>query len=197
MKHYFRILLWSLLWFLALPAGFAAANAPIMFSREEVVIRRAQPVQQPLMPWQSKDEATALPDITLDAEIRDASTLVSQNGWFNLSSPNDHQAVMLLMRAEEIATLTPSSQYAALDVLMIDKEGIIREIYPRLKLAELSEPIVSRTAMLGLLFLRGGAHETLVIKPGDSVIYRAFRKPPVSLSIPAQGAETKPAASGE
>ncbi len=179
---------------LMMPSSNAtAANAPILFSKEEVVIRRAQPVPEPVMPWQTPGEQQMRPDIRLDTEIRDAATLVSQNGWFNLSSPADHQAVMLMMPKEEIATIPPSSQYAPLDILLIDKEGVIREIYPQLKLAELAEPITSQSAVLALLFLRGGVHESWVIKPGDSIIYKAFKKPPASLSIPTENTnQTRP-----
>ncbi|MDX2113758.1 MAG: hypothetical protein SFW63_08525 [Alphaproteobacteria bacterium] len=188
-----RIITWLILSLISMAPSAFAIEAPVLFRREEIIIRRAQPVPEPALPWQAPGQQVARPDIRLDTEIRDAASLVSQNGWFNLSSPADNQAVMLIMPQDEIAIIPPSSQFAPLDILMVDKEGVIREIYPRLKLAELTEPISSQTAIRALLFLRGGAHETLVIKPGDMVLFDAFTRPPATLSLPAPAAANLPA----
>ncbi|MFN9111745.1 MAG: hypothetical protein ACK5XN_16905 [Bacteroidota bacterium] len=145
---------------------------------------RAVEVKQPPLPWQNANDVSALPDIRLDAEIRDVQTLFAQSGWFNLSSPTYEQAVLILLVNPAVVTIPPSSQYAPLDVMVIDQYGVIKEIYPNLMLAELAEPITSQNPALGILFLRGNAHQTLKISPGDSVVHQAFKKPPAMLSLP-------------
>ena len=157
---------------------------PLFFSRATLTIKRSHPPEAALLPWQKPEEVLPPPDLTLDVEIRDAALLYNQSGWYNLSSPSDTQGVFMVFSAPTMAPISASAQYAPLDVLMIDKEGAIKQIAPKLMLTELTEDIYPKEPVLAFLFMRGGACAKHSIQPGDHVEYKIFKKPPAVLSIP-------------
>jgi len=102
-----RLSLFFSLMLLAYSPSHADNAAPILYSRAEITIARAIPVKQTPLPWQDTGQVENLPDIKLDAEIRDAQTLMTQSGWFNLSSPSYDQGVLLLFAPPAFATIPP------------------------------------------------------------------------------------------
>ena len=122
--------------------------------------------------------------MVFDVEIRDAMVLYNQRGWYNLSGPNEKSGVMLVFSDPGIAPLSASSQYAPLDVLMIDKEGNIVQIIPNLMMSELEQDILPQQPVRAFLFLKGGMCQQMHIKPGDYVLYKLFRRSPTVLSAP-------------
>lgn len=173
---------------LSVPLPVWADDAvPLLYSRSHITVtRHAPPAPAPAkgaLPWQEAPKAD--PNLVLDVEVRDATVLYRQEGWFNLNSLSDHGGVLMAFAAPRISPVIRSEQYAPLDILMIDKEGRIVQIAPNIVLAELREELLPPSPILAFLFLNGGACERLSIKPGDTVEYAIFKKPPTLLNAPA------------
>lgn len=165
-----------------LPLGRVAADesVPLSYARTQIAVTRQAPLQ---LPWLPASAGTA--PLTLDTEVREGPTLYVQKGWFSLSGPSEQSAVMLVFSTPVMAPVTPSSQYAPLDILFVSKEGKIIQILPNLLLTDLEEDIYPPEPILALLFLKGGACEKFSIQPGDHVEHARFKKPPVVLNAPA------------
>lgn len=163
---------------LLLIAGHAMADesTPLLYSRETVrIVTAASALENPL-PWQSVPPEPRA--IAIDAEVRDGATFYNQKGWFNLSAPAEKSGVLLVFGAPVAAPIVPATHYAPIDVLLIDGQGKIQTIFPKLVLYDLTEEIYPAEPVAAFFLLGGGACETLGIKPGDRVEYKAFRKPP-------------------
>jgi uncharacterized membrane protein (UPF0127 family) len=178
MKHLAIILL---IFFMLSGMACADEAMPLLYSRTQLSIlhQTAAP-----LPWQAPGTPASVPRYTFDVEVRDAMTIYNQKGWFNLSSPQETNGVLLVFAAPAQAPIIPSSQYAPVDILMIDREGKILQIVPKLLLSELEEDIYPERPVLAFLFLKGGMCERLSIVPGDLVEYKIFRKPPMVLTAP-------------
>jgi len=175
---------------LALPVASVMADpsSPLLYSRANIVItRKVVPLKTiPPLPWQ-KGPAATVPDaagVGFDVEVRDGMTLYNQKGWFNLSSPSEKNGVLMVFDAPGLPPVTPATQYAPLDILLIDREGTVLQIIPDIKLSELDQDIVPSSPVLAFLFLKGGLCQKLSINPGDVVEYKLFKKPPTVLSAP-------------
>jgi hypothetical protein len=178
---------------LAIPAQAVLVDDAITYSRTNIVIMHSGDEQRapaPL-PWQTNVSPENSSGVVFDVEIRDAMVLYNQRGWYNLSGPNEKSGVMLLFSDPGIAPLSASSQYAPLDVLMIDKEGNIVQIIPNLMMSELEQDILPQQPVRAFLFLKGGMCQQMQIKPGDYVLYKLFRRSPTVLMAPppAEGAQ--------
>jgi|GEM_PF-1989914 len=182
-----------------------AANTPIFYSRDTIIIMRKSlsklPAQKPIeaTPATPQQEGAAdtptpaptppsiAPELPLafDTEIRDGMSLYQQNGWFNLSGYSEKTGVMMAFREPDIKPIVKSAQYAQVDILFIDKQGKITQIAPSIMLADLEQDITPSSPILAYLFLKGGTCAALSINVGDEVEYPAlFKKPPVILSAP-------------
>lgn len=176
-----RCLLYAWVLLAAMPA-LADISAPLLYTRTEMRVLRASPPDDAFLPWEDKSRGDK--GVILDTEIRDGATFYNQQGWFNLSGLSENHGVLLAFAAPVIAPVSPSDQYTPLDVLMIDKEGKILQIIPKLVLSELDRDIYPANPILALLFLKGGACERLSIKPGDYIEYKLFKKPPAVITAP-------------
>jgi len=187
-----------LLALLALPmAASADSSTPLLYTRAAIMIERKAPPQKavPPLPWQ-KGLISTMPDapgIGFDVEVRDGMTLYNQKGWFNLSSQSEKNGVLMMFSAPGLPAIIHSTQYAPLDILMIDREGTITQIVPNIKLSELDRDITPASAIVAFLFLQGGLCQKLSINPGDVVEYKLFKKPPVVLTAPTDPTPTEPA----
>lgn len=172
---------------IALCACWATASladtAALLYTRTAIIIHRKQ--LPPPMPWLGADAPKENPGILFETEVRDAMTLYNQNGWYNLSSPQDRSGLMMMFAKPSIAPITHSAQYAPLDILLIDQEGKIIQIIPNINLSELDQDIMPEKPVLAFLFIRGGSCQRMSIHPGDIVEYKLFKRPPVVLSAPA------------
>jgi len=156
----------------------AADNSvPLLYTRSDVAIMRHA---LPPLPWKP-DAAPSEAEVIFDTEIRDGATLYNQQGWYNLNAPETMKAMMLLFGAPMLAPVVPSASYAPIDILFIDKEGTIVQIFPRLRLAALEEEIYPAQPVAAFLFLKGGSAEALSITPGDYIVYKIFKRPPKAL----------------
>ncbi len=166
-------------------APLYARELPMFYSRANVTLVRTHLPEPPApaLPWQ--DVVKENPEVTLDVEVRDATTLTKQKGWFNLSSLSDKKGVMAVFATESLSPIGASSQYAKLDILLADREGKITQIIPNISLAELEQDIYPASPVLAYLFLKGGTCERLSIAPGDFLEHTLFKKPPTVLSAPA------------
>lgn len=177
-----RALLPLLCFCLAWP-GLAVADEPLQFlyNRSSLVLVRGKaPALPPALPW--LPQPAGKPAITFDVEVRDATTMYNRKGWFNLSSPSENQGVLMAFNAPGVAPLIRSTEFAPLDILMIDSEGRVTQIIPNLKLSELEHEIMPDHPILAFLFLKGGVAQHLSIRPGDTVEYPLFKKSPVVIS---------------
>jgi len=182
------LLLLSLGW--TMPS-MADTSVPLLYTRSTIVITRYH--LPPPMPWQGKNAPQENPRIPFDVEVRDAMTLYSQKGWYNLDSPSVKSGVLMMFRAPGISPIMRMTQYAPLDILFIDREGKITQIIPNINLSALDQEIMPENTVLAFLFLRGGTCKALSVNPGDIVDYKLFKKPPVILSVPVTS-DQKPAA---
>jgi len=66
----------------------------------------------------------------------DLSLHVAMQGWLSLTSPSDKNGVLIIFAAPSLSPVIRTAQYAPLDVLMIDKEGTIKQIAPNIILSE-------------------------------------------------------------
>ncbi len=176
-----RIALIAMLLLLAVPAT-ADTSTPLLYTRTEMRIVRAAPPDDAFLPWEDKSRGDK--GVIVDTEIRDGATFYNQKGWFNLSSLSEDHGVLLAFAAPVIAPVSPSEQYTPLDVLLIDKEGKILQIIPKLVLSDLDQDIYPANPILALMFLKGGVCDKLSIRPGDYVEYKLFKKPPAVLTVP-------------
>lgn len=170
---------------LAAAPAQADQSTPLFYNKTTIAIIRQSPPTpaEPAMPWQTTPTPED-PRLEINVEVRDAMILYNQQGWYNLSSPEDNTGVLLMFAAPGIAPVVPSSQYAPLDILMINAEGRIDQIVPNIMLSELDQEILPQSPILGFLFLKGGACERKSIQPGDTVEYKLFHKPPKVLTAP-------------
>ncbi len=154
-----------------------ATQNPILFSRASLELTHQHPA------------ADSAP-LVLDTEIRDAESAARAPGWFDFSAPGDNRAVMLTYAEPTTVTLSHTQNFAAVDVLFIDEYGTITQIAPKLIMANLEESITSTAPVLAVVYLRGGAYETLEIKPGDHLESPLFRKKPALLTAPTSAPAT-------
>lgn len=172
---------------------------PIDYVRTNIVLLRKsmpeRPVPEPApkpMPWEDESsikqppEETPLenPEIVLDVEIRDGMSLYNQSGWYNLSSYSEKQGVMMAFTKPGITPIVRSTQYAPVDILFIDKQGVVTQIAPNILLSDLEDDIYPSAPILAFLFLKGGTCADLHINVGDEVQYSLFKKPPLILNAP-------------
>ncbi len=144
------------------------------------IVRTHLKLDPSLMPWQQK-QAIESNKLGIEVEVRDGRSLYQQEGWFNLAGLSDNTGIMMLFDEPSQPPIIPMSQYAPTDILFLDKEGKIIQIVPSIQLSELEQEIVPSAPIIAFLFLRAGICEKLVIEPGDSVEYGAFKKSPVIL----------------
>ena len=175
-----RLAFAMIVWVLLMPFAKADESVPLFYTRTNLTLIR-QSVKP--LPWNPAESASAA-DINFDTEIRDGATLYNQQGWYNLSAPSENSAVMLVFGAPLLAPITPSANYAPLDILLIDSHGTVIKIFPKLRLSSLQEEIYPDQPITAFLFLRSGACEALSINPGDYVQYKIFKRPPATLEPP-------------
>lgn len=178
--------------FLAMLTANAAAaeSTPLLYTRTNLRIVRIAPPADAFMPWE--DTSHGDKGVVIDAEMRDGAVMYKQKGWYNLSSPSETGGVLLVFSAPVVTPISPSAQYAPLDILMIDKEGRIAQIAPDIQLSNLREDIYPEAPILALLFLKGGLCERFSIRPGDWVEHPLFKKPPKVLTAPPPAASLPP-----
>jgi len=182
----FKISLISILLCTSLPLAARADTAlGFTYTRSNVnIIRNQMPAP---LPWIKGPPPN--PTISFDVEIRDAATVYNrklpggQSGWYNLSSPADNKGVMIVFHAPGQYPIVRSTEYAPLDILLIDSEGKILQIVSQLKLSELDHDIVADKPVLAFLFLQGGITRKLSINPGDMIDYNIFKKSAVILNV--------------
>lgn len=179
--------------FISIGNSYADESMPLLYSRAGIAIKREHPPQVELLPWQKPEDVPPATDIILNVEVRDAANFYNQKGWFSLSAPADQSGVMLAFTEPTLAPITPSTQYAPLDILMIDRHGKIVQIAPNLVLSELSEDIYPKDPVQAFLLMAGGACAKYSINPGDTVEYKLFKKPPPMLIVPDAAATPVPA----
>ncbi len=175
-----------------------------------ILLRKSMPKPKPMpspeqpMPW-LQDESIIRPTpeepvledpaLVLDVEIRDGMSLYNLSGWFNLSSYSEKSGVMMVFARPDTKPIVPSTQYAPVDILFIDKQGTITQIAPSINLSEIDDNIYPTTPILAYLFLKGGTCASLHINVGDEIQYSLFKKSPLILNSPPPKeppASTKP-----
>lgn len=167
-----------------LPLTATADDLPLLYSRNDISIVRKNPPAAAPMPWQGKEGTPENPAIVLNAEIRDATALYNQKGWFNLNTPSENGGVLMMFTAPTIMPISYMAQYAPVDIALVDKEGKITQIIPNITLSQLEQDIVPESPVLAFLFLKGGICEKLSIAPGDMVEYKLFKKSPTVIGEP-------------
>lgn len=183
-----RLLASLLLAALLLPA-MAHAELPVLYSREKLTIHR-QSLQR--LPWLEDSADQEQSGITFDVELRDAMTYYRQKDWFNLSGPGDDSGVLLMFTAPGLPPVIKSTQYAPLDILLIDAEGRIAQLLPNVRLSSLKQDIMPREPVLAFLFLRGGLCQQLGVREGDIVEHRMFSPAPGVISGPVEELQQQP-----
>ena len=162
------------------------------YSRSQLaILRKGLKMDPSLLPWQQQ-KAMEANKLVFEIEVRDGRSLYGQEGWFNLSSYDDNKGVLLAFGAPVLTPIIRSAQYAPVDILFIDREGVITQIVPKVQLAELEQQIMPQSPILAFLFLKSGMCEKLVINPGDVVDYEIFRPSPVILGAPPEKAQVVP-----
>jgi uncharacterized membrane protein (UPF0127 family) len=163
---------------------------PLVYSVSKIIIDRKVHLERADV---KEATTTAIPQqLMLDAEVKDALNFYRQDGWINLRAMREDHAVLLVFEQLSQDPILPASNYAPIDILMVDEQGKITEIAPSLILASLEQEIYPQKPVKAFILLAGGSTGRLAIKPGDEVIYSIFKKPPpiVSESSPDATAPT-------
>ncbi len=173
---------------------------PVVYSFSKLFITRKTPPAAPATDNPTAAQpvpAMAQPPLIVEIQVRDAIHFYRQDGWFNMSQLPDGQGILLVFSDLVQDPIVTTSNYAPLDILMINTEGTITEIVPSLILANLQEDIYPQKPVLAFLLLAGGSCEKMGIRPGDEVKYSLFRKPPPVITettpqAPPEPQEIKP-----
>jgi len=183
--------------FFTLPLACGAdESGQFFYTRTHLAIVRKNPPPAPALPWQAGTAATEAPAILFDVEVRNASVLYKQEGWFSFETPQENNGLLLTFNLPQIAPISRMTQYAPLDILTIDKYGRIIQVLPDIKLSELDQDLLPPSPILAFLFLRGGSCAKNGINPGDTVDYRIFKKPPAVLTTAPPANPSQPAIPG-
>lgn len=174
----FSLLLGGLLAF-PVHANDAATATPVLYSRGEIKILPASK-NTGLMPWQPAQ------GVTIRVDIRNASLAAIDDGWFNFITLGDGQGLLVTYDSPVVPEVAYANQYQPFDILLLNTQGIITQIFPSLVLAELEDTIVADEPAIAILYLKGGACETLGIVPGDRVQHAMFKLPPKVLTRTSQ-----------
>lgn len=81
--------------------------------------------------------------------------------------------MLFLYKREELRLMWMKNTFIPLDILFIDKEGVIKRVVKRTVPHSLAT-ISSRQSVLAVLELRGGVTSSLDIKKGDRIYHPAF-----------------------
>lgn len=174
-------------------AGAQAQTNPLIFSRETVTIISKQPATQPSpeTPAESfeKPSQSARPE-----PASPASSATSNSHQFNvevrpedalrldyihaLTILRDNTGVMIAFGAPTIAPLPYFRVQQATDVLFVDNEGVILQIYPGHIPIDLTQEIYADKPIKALLYLKAGAVQAFNIRPHDVVQSTVFTPPP-------------------
>jgi hypothetical protein len=102
------------------------ADSTLSYMRANITVVRRNVAPLPLLPWQDKTTPQEAPNpaIAFDIEVREATMLYRQEGWYNLSSPMDNNGVLMLLDKPGVMPINASPQYAALDILMIVRKTL-------------------------------------------------------------------------
>jgi uncharacterized membrane protein (UPF0127 family) len=183
--------------FLAIPAQAATdgnTSQPLVYMLTRLIIdRKPAPATTPDAATPAPTEPMTQPQLLLDIEVRDAINFYRQDGWINLTSRPEGSGVLLAFQQLSQDPIVPAQNYAPLDILMIDAQGIITEIAPSLVLANLEYDIYPGKPVKAFLLLAGGSCAKFSIKPGDEVQYSLFKKPPPVITEGAPAPAPPPA----
>jgi uncharacterized membrane protein (UPF0127 family) len=84
-----------------------------------------------------------------------------------------HAGMLFLYKREALRLMWMKNTFIPLDILFIDKEGVIKRVVKRTVPHSLAT-ISSRQSVLAVLELRGGVTSSLDIKKGDRIYHPAF-----------------------
>lgn len=179
------IILCLLLVALPMPA-WAEGVGGVMYSRANLTITRKNiPVPAEPLPWEEEQEKLPEnPILTFDIEVRDALAFYRQQGLFSMNDVQENKGVFMIFPGPTPAPIRHQPQYAPIDIVLINQEGVIVQIIPNIVLAELDQDINPPTPILALLLLRGGTCADRFINPGDMVDYPIFKRPPTVRTAP-------------
>lgn len=169
---------------------------PLVYSVGKLIIEKSSyPIKEEIAQTQDAGAQLRVPmQLMLDAEVKDALNFYRQDGWINLSAMREGHAVLLAFEQLSQDPILPASNYAPMDILMVDEQGKITEIAPSLILASLEKEIYPQKPVKAFVLMASGSTEKMGIKPGDEVVYSIFKKPPpvISESSPATKSVTTP-----
>lgn len=154
-------------------AQAAPMHSPVIFSRTGLMIHAgAVAAENPDIPARPKQAR-----ITMTAEMRPSSAFEDPGTYLTRPlGPTDAYLVPLPDRP--LRTLRPSNVLSPVDVLVIDRQGVIRQIFPNLVLNALELPITLPENSAAVLYLASGSAQLLNIKPHYIVEHPLFAPPP-------------------
>ena len=80
--------------------------------------------------------------------------------------------------------INPANVYSPVDIIAINAQGVIIEIWPNLNLSQLQTPLILPKASHAVLYLAANRAEQLGITPQDRIENQLFTPPPESLQKP-------------
>ncbi len=170
-----RALLFLLL--LCLPCiVYADTQRGFLYQRTDMNILRAKPPAA--LPWAPPEN----PVVKFDVEVREAGNVYNPNirggqtGWFNLSAPAENAGIMMIFKEAYTMPIKRTTEFAPLDILLIEPDGHINQVVHNIKLNELEQDIASEKPILAFLFLQGGIAQKLSINAGDQIDNPLFQK---------------------
>ncbi|MFO0389012.1 MAG: DUF192 domain-containing protein [Alphaproteobacteria bacterium] len=188
MRHVLCVIYTLIAWSAyATPDG--GLTQPLVYSVSKLIIdKKSSSIKKEIDQTQDAGTQLHVPmQLILDVEVKDALNFYRQDGWINLSAMREGHAVLLAFEQLSQDPILPASNYAPMDILMVDEQGKITEIAPSLTLASLEQEIYPQKPVKAFVLMASGSTEKMGIKPGDEVVYSIFKKPPpvISESTPA------------
>ncbi len=155
-----------------------AVNSQIVFSRTTLTIRAAPTPGTANKQNAQHDTTNNHAKITMTVEMRPIS-FFADPGLYLAKPLSPSDAYLIPLPAEDpLHMIRPSNLLTPVDVVVIDKQGVINQIFPSLLLSELQLPITLPDNSAAILYLAQGSTQLLDIKPGYIVEHELFTPPP-------------------
>lgn len=155
---------------------------PLIFERETIQIIPQQPKESAQQATSTSSQQPDPPEKermphSFNVEIRPEDAL-KLDYIYGLTTLNDTNGVMIAFGAPTIAPLPFFRVQQATDVLFVNDEGVILQIYPGHIPMDVTRDIYADTPIKALIYLKAGVVKALDIRPKDIVQSRVFNPPP-------------------
>jgi uncharacterized membrane protein (UPF0127 family) len=155
-------------------AALLCVARPTLAQTSSLIFERAKiEIEAPLPSIDTKELTLLHPTLQYDIELRSEEALRLEY-IHTLNTLTAESGVMIALDSPAIAALPRMSVYTPVDALLINEEGVVLQIVPRITLGEMNAPIGAQEPIKAILFLKAGEAAARGIRPKDRVLGRMF-----------------------